>query len=175
MSELPILALCVRQPWAWAIIHGGKDIENRTIDAISKGNMHVGRIAICASKGMTRAEYESGANYINSIPRIPPTAYCPPARDLLRGGIIGSVTVADVVGRSNSPWFIEQRRGRGLVLTDPEPCDFIPCIGQLGYWRWQSTRHYAANGPEPALPWMLGVGRVARSRIERCNEPDLFK
>ncbi|MFP5360765.1 MAG: hypothetical protein ACLGHM_09750, partial [Actinomycetes bacterium] len=23
-------ALTVRQPWAWAIIHGGKDIENRT-------------------------------------------------------------------------------------------------------------------------------------------------
>jgi hypothetical protein len=23
-------ALTVRQPWAWAIVHGGKDIENRT-------------------------------------------------------------------------------------------------------------------------------------------------
>jgi hypothetical protein len=23
-------ALTVRQPWAWAIIHGGKDVENRT-------------------------------------------------------------------------------------------------------------------------------------------------
>ena len=22
--------LTVRQPWAWAIVHGGKDIENRT-------------------------------------------------------------------------------------------------------------------------------------------------
>lgn len=22
--------LTVRQPWAWAIIHGGKDVENRT-------------------------------------------------------------------------------------------------------------------------------------------------
>ena len=28
MSELRILT--VRQPYAWAIIHGGKDIENRT-------------------------------------------------------------------------------------------------------------------------------------------------
>jgi hypothetical protein len=23
-------ALTVRQPWAWAIVHGGKDVENRT-------------------------------------------------------------------------------------------------------------------------------------------------
>lgn len=22
--------LTVRQPWAWAIVHGGKDVENRT-------------------------------------------------------------------------------------------------------------------------------------------------
>lgn len=23
-------ALTVQQPWAWAIVHGGKDVENRT-------------------------------------------------------------------------------------------------------------------------------------------------
>ena len=23
-------ALSIRQPWAWLILHGGKDIENRT-------------------------------------------------------------------------------------------------------------------------------------------------
>ncbi len=28
MNEIRILT--VRQPWAWAIIHGGKDVENRT-------------------------------------------------------------------------------------------------------------------------------------------------
>lgn len=28
MSEMRVLT--VRQPWAWAIIHGGKDVENRT-------------------------------------------------------------------------------------------------------------------------------------------------
>lgn len=30
MLDLPELALSVRQPWAWAIIHAGKDIENRS-------------------------------------------------------------------------------------------------------------------------------------------------
>ena len=27
MTDLPELALSVRQPWAWAIIYAGKDIE----------------------------------------------------------------------------------------------------------------------------------------------------
>jgi len=25
-----MIALSIQQPWAWAIIHGGKDVENRT-------------------------------------------------------------------------------------------------------------------------------------------------
>ena len=35
----PSVALSVRQPWAWAIIHGGKDVENRTKYAITLGGM----------------------------------------------------------------------------------------------------------------------------------------
>jgi hypothetical protein len=34
MIDLPRLAISVRQPWAWAIIHGGKPLENRTAGAI---------------------------------------------------------------------------------------------------------------------------------------------
>ena len=35
----PNKALSVRQPWAWAIIHGGKDIENRVTRAVTMGGM----------------------------------------------------------------------------------------------------------------------------------------
>lgn len=28
-SDLHQVALSIRQPWAWAILHAGKDIENR--------------------------------------------------------------------------------------------------------------------------------------------------
>lgn len=34
MENLPDLALSVRQPWAWAIIHAGKDVENRGVMSI---------------------------------------------------------------------------------------------------------------------------------------------
>lgn len=48
--------LSVRQPWAWAIIHGGKDIENR-----NWGTKYRGPLAIHAGKAfdMTAREFES--------------------------------------------------------------------------------------------------------------------
>ena len=42
-------ALTVKQPWAWAIIHGGKDVENRSwMPNLGPRGM---RIAIHAGKG----------------------------------------------------------------------------------------------------------------------------
>ena len=53
MTDLPPLALSVRQPWAWAILHGGKVIENRSLGAIRAGNMVPGHICLHAAAGMT--------------------------------------------------------------------------------------------------------------------------
>ncbi len=61
---LPELALSVRQPWAWAIIYASKDIENRSWQAVNHGLRQRGRIAIHASKGMTREEYEDASEFI---------------------------------------------------------------------------------------------------------------
>lgn len=142
--DLPRLALSVRQPWAWAIIHAGKDIENRSWQAINHGLTRRGRVAIHASKGMTREEYLDAAEFMAQL-RIS----CPPAIDLLRGGIIGSVEVVDVVTGSESPWFFGPR---GLVLSDAQPCAFIPAAGALGYFEWKPGD--ASIVPEPAR-WML--------------------
>ena len=146
MSSFPTIALSVRQPWAWAIIHAGKDIENRSWQAVNHGLRQRGRIAIHASKGMTRYEYED-AN--ETICKITDRAHIPPARDLLRGGIIGSVEVIDVVSDSDSPWFSGPR---GLVLRDPVPCDFIASMGMLGYFKWVA---WHGNAPEAPAKWML--------------------
>ena len=45
-------ALTVKQPWAWLLIHGTKDIENRNWPTSLRGE-----IAIHAAKGMPRGEY----------------------------------------------------------------------------------------------------------------------
>jgi len=74
-------ALSIRQPWAWLIIHGGKDIENRTW--LTK---YRGRILVHASQGMSRPEYEAAKIVADTN-----NAYMPDFENLKRGGIIGSV------------------------------------------------------------------------------------
>ncbi len=143
--DLPELALSVRQPWAWAIIYAGKDIENRSWQAVNHGLRQRGRVAVHASKGMTREEYEDAAYTIEQIAHI----VCPPPAELLRGGIIGSIEVVDVVTRSDSPWFFGPR---GLVLKNARRCEFIPSVGALGYFRW--ARADASVVPRPSK-WML--------------------
>jgi len=144
VADLPELALSVRQPWAWAIIHAGKDIENRSWQAVNHGLRIRGRIAIHAAKGMSRDEYEDTADFLSGL-----GIGCPNAKDLARGGIIGSVEVVDVVSKSDSKWFFGPR---GLVLRNPISCAFVPCVGQLGYFKW--TEADASIVPEPAA-WML--------------------
>lgn len=137
------MALSVRQPWAWAIIYAGKDIENRSWQAVNHGLRQRGRIAIHAAQRMSRDEYEDGRDFMATI-----AVCCPHAIDLRRGGIIGSVEVLDVVTKSKSPWFFGPR---GLVLYDPRPCDFIPCIGALGYFPWAPT---SLEIVPPPAKWM---------------------
>lgn len=173
---LPEIALAVRQPWAWAIVHGRKDIENRTLDACVKGGMKPGRrIAILASVGMTRDEYESAAEFINDVSGLWSTPPCPPAHELLRGGIIGTVYVCDIVKDSTSPWFIEQRLGRGLLLADAKPCEFVRAGGKLGYFRWSRM----PGGPLEPMRWMLpAADRPRKTRVERTEDAviaDRFK
>lgn len=166
MFGLPELALSVRQPWAWAIIHAGKNIENRSWQAVNHGLTVRGRIAIHASKGMTRDEYESARDFMRSL-----GVTCPPPDKLLRGGIIGSVEVVDVVKEHTSGWFFGPR---GLVLRDPQPCEFVPSLGSLGYFRWNRGGENILPGP---ARWMLpgGLPKAAAESIERSsNQCDLF-
>ncbi|RWF02946.1 ASCH domain-containing protein [Mesorhizobium sp.] len=145
MIELPELALSVRQPWPWAIIHGGKDIENRDWPTKIRG-----RVCLHASKGMTRDEYEdclATVHHISLSHPFPPGLTLPAFDDLPRGGIVGTVEIAGCVTDSASPWFF----GRyGFVLRNPEPlADVIPVKGALGFFRW---REHLASGTAVAAP-----------------------
>jgi hypothetical protein len=160
VNSLPSFALSVRQPWAWAIIHAGKDIENRSWQATNPARQVRGRVAVHASSGLTRAEYEDAREWLQMM------GYpCPEASDLLRGGIIGSVRVVDVVGHSKSSWF---HGPIGLVLRDPQPVAFIPAKGALGYFEWQPGR--PGDVPRPAQ-WMSSAPRQS---VTKPPEPDLF-
>jgi hypothetical protein len=142
--NLPVKALSVRQPWAWAIIFAGKDIENRSWQAVNHGLAVRGRIAVHAAKGMTRHEYESASSFMAEI-----GVECPSPRNLWRGAIIGFVDVVDVVSESQSPWFFGPR---GLVLENPESCLPTGVSGALGYFNWQDRKTFEVV---PPARWML--------------------
>jgi hypothetical protein len=119
-------ALAVRQPFAWAIIHAGKDVENRGASARRLFESAAGeRVLIHASKGMTAAEYENAAAFMASI-----GVRCPQREALQFGGVIGSVFVRDIVTRSDSPWF--RKGATSLVFSHARPQPFMPVRGQTG-------------------------------------------
>jgi len=142
---IPRLALSVRQPWAYGLAMGWKDVENRSWRAPNPALHHRGPFAIHASLGMTRDEYEDAADTFEHC-----GFECPPPADLLRGGIIGIGEVVDIVKESESPWFCGPR---GLVVAGAQPVPFIRCNGQLGFFEWKR----AEETNDPALPakWML--------------------
>ena len=50
-------AISIRQPWAWAVIHGGKDVENRSETAARAYRPAVGqRVFIHASASRLSAD-----------------------------------------------------------------------------------------------------------------------
>ncbi|MBV4524397.1 ASCH domain-containing protein [Pseudomonas sp. SWRI74] len=114
--------LSIRQPWAWLIIHGGKDIENRSWLTKFRG-----RFLVHASKGMTKQEYADAAEYAQRL-----GVTVPPAAELLRGGIIGSVEAIGSDISHPSPWYMPGNKA--IVLRDPRPLPFISVNGRLGFF-----------------------------------------
>ncbi|CDZ43055.1 Hypothetical protein NGAL_HAMBI1146_58280 [Neorhizobium galegae bv. officinalis] len=129
-SDLPLLALSVRQPWTWAIVHAGKPVENRDWGPSNPGLRFRGRVCLHASAGMTRGEYGEARQFIWSLG----INQVPLLEDLQRGGIIGVTTVIDVVSAHDSPWFFGPK---ALVLADTRPVEFIPVKGALGFFQWR--------------------------------------
>lgn len=164
-ANLPELAISVRQPWAWAIVQGHKPLENRSRGAIKFMVPLTGQRAIHASKGMTREEYEEGRDFILSR-----GIMCPAPADLLRGGIIGAVEVVREIAKSDSPWFFGPR---ALVLQNPQPCEFIPSVGALGYFKWKPAD--SSIVPKPAR-WMLPQPEASPPKPKHGERlPDLFE
>ena len=117
-------AISIRQPWAWLILHAGKDIENRSRHWNFRGKLY-----IHAAKGMTRDEYLAAELFACDITHDGKPVVLPPFEELQRGGIVGTVEVTDCVEDHASPWF---NGPFGLVLRSASPLPFFPFKGSLG-------------------------------------------
>lgn len=89
MPEI-LKALSLHQPWAWAVVHGYKDVENR-----SWSTTHRGPLLIHASKRLDPEGFQF--LWELGLHRVLPD-------DLPRGRLVGSVRVVDVVRRYPSEW-----------------------------------------------------------------------
>lgn len=112
-------ALSIQQPWAWAILCAGKDVENRDWYTNLRG-----RILIHAGKKIDK----NGYCYLYHIMGL---VAIPPINELETGGIVGSVEIVDCVAKSESEWFSGKY---GFVLKNPITMDFIPYKGALGFF-----------------------------------------
>lgn len=130
----PLLALSVRQPWAWAIVSPilTKDIENRTWRT-----RHRGPTLIHASAGLRKDDLAEFTKWVEARPELQARLEAAGGLDLdaLRqrsGGIVGRVNITDCVHHHASPWFAGPC---GLVLAEAEELPFLPCKGQLGLFQ----------------------------------------
>lgn len=173
----PVKALSIRQPWAWLIVQGFKDIENRT-----RASHHRGPLLIHASKTMTRADYEACTLFLDAtfdvhpenefqhyhwtIPRKQangerdlPTTLLLPSYDALRqecGGIVGAVEMTDCVTADYSRWYTGNY---GYVMINPKVLPFRPCKGMLGFFNAPAadeTYCQCCKRPAPVKPFLGG-------------------
>ena len=123
-------AISIKQPWASLIVHGIKDIENRTWMCPKKYIGH--RVLIHASL--------KGANFWNSpvVGRVDEFL-----REISKSGtdwsnypngaIIGSVKIVDCVQNHSSVW--AEKGVFNWVASDPILFDVpIPAKGKLSFW-----------------------------------------
>jgi hypothetical protein len=154
-------ALSIRQPWAWAILHAGKRIENRDW----RSCYYRGPILIHASKSVgTRSEFDAACRSVLGtdvvgvggfqrdvaklvVESLPRCSWWAPKDCLQRGGIIGRASIVGTIDNSielaraareagfdfaqQAEWWMG---GFALVLADVQPLPFIPFKGSLGFF-----------------------------------------
>ena len=112
-----MIALSIRQPWAWLIVHGHKPVENRGWPTQHRGDLliHAGRLF----------DSEGLASVLDVFPGL--RAALPNQYEL--GGIVGKAQLVSCVQSHASRWFTGPY---GFVMLDPRPLSFVPLRGQLG-------------------------------------------
>jgi len=110
-------ALSIKQPWAWLIANGYKDVENR-----SRNTNYRGEILIHASKKFDRQGYEFVKKNMSYIKM-------PGEKEFEQGGIVGKATIYNCTGERTSKW--HQFACKGWYLKDMQALPFMPCKGNL--------------------------------------------
>lgn len=131
-------ALTITQPWAHAIIFGGKDVENRTWTTTWRGRLyiHAGRSDDPAAPGSAWAAGDAWHEHAH-------------------GAIIGHVTIKDCILTRDgtpvptSPWMEEDAPVHWLLADPVALTRPLPCQGKLGLWRVSAVQLAAMRSLDP--------------------------
>lgn len=132
MDCIKLPTLSVRQPWAWLLSRGWKDIENRTFRCSNRGPM-----LIHASLGGSDAQkvdtWLQAAKVRDACRKANPEIYerlrLPMVEEMEHGGIVGIVRVHGCVTEWRGPWFFGPF---GWTVDQAQPLPFLPLKDQLG-------------------------------------------
>ena len=131
--------ISVRQPWAWAIFHAGKDVENRSFR-----NIIPGQLAIHISKFNKWEEINSNLWIVAQRLRVIDLPL--PSRKELEqqmGSIIGIVDVVDCFRDSSSRW-AESGKWH-WQLENPRLVQPVPAKGMLGMFNYTGELELLSN------------------------------
>ena len=111
--------LSIKQPFAWLIVSGAKDVENRDWPTRFRGEFYV-----------HAGKYRPSESELREIEA---EFHCTIDRSALEfGGIIGATSLVDCVDSHESKWFVGDY---GFVLRDSRSVPFTPLRGRLGFFR----------------------------------------
>ena len=119
-TDLPARVLTVQQPWAWAIIHGGKDVENR--------DWKPARPLVLLIHAGLKTDF-AAFGFMQQLGVEPPVTSV-----LAYGAIIGAVTVTGWTETSPSRW-ASHTRWHWLLSNPGAAQQPIPYRGQTGLFR----------------------------------------
>ncbi len=132
MFEAKYKALSFKQPWAWLMCKGFKDIENRNWQTKFTGRIHVH-----ASKSQSDMTKEILAFMLRNLTNKQAADFMLAYSQLEFGALIGELNITGCVDKHLSPWFFGKY---GFTVSEPilydEP---ISCRGQLNFFTPELT------------------------------------
>lgn len=127
-------AISIRQPWAWLIVNGYKDIENRNWDTKYRGQV----LIHASSRRPTKAEVHEAWMILREARGLEAAAFMPEAEQFQLGGIVGYASITGTVRESASPWFFGPV---GIQIIDGKPLCFLPMKGRLSFFHTGVRKH----------------------------------
>lgn len=125
-------ALSLSQPWAWLVIHGGKDIENRVWEPKLRGEF-----LIHAAASNRLIDHRDATAFVHRVFGEEAARRIPSREQLQRGGIVGAAELFDVLPRPmlcRLPDGWRMAGQYGLRLRNVRPLPFLPCKGLQRWW-----------------------------------------